>query len=134
MSWGPRSVRVFDGIPYVPGALYEVRSPCRLSGWTPVQGGHQGWGLRLEPGHLLTCRGYGPGWGSDPGFGIEWTCEEARAVHASACELSPSVGGAFAYRPAIGLVAVLENSECPQCHSSINAHKLDCSYREVLVP
>lgn len=134
MSWGARTAQVYDGTPYVPGALYEVQQACRLSGWVPARGGHNGWAQRLTPGDVVECRGYGPGFGSDPGYGIEWVSEQSRAVHASACDIWPQVGGAFAYRPRPGLVAVLLNQSCPLCTAPITRHTDECALRELLVP
>jgi hypothetical protein len=67
---------------------------------------------RLEPGagpgDVIECTGFGAGWGSDPGFGVEWTTERSRADGAGYLELHPSVGGAFAYHPAPGLLRRIE--------------------------
>jgi hypothetical protein len=100
-----RQARTFDGVDYVPGAKYEVLVPgLRLSGWIPIHGGAQGWGQQLQPGDVITCLGYGPGWGSDPGYGIEWTSEAAKAAHAYSLDIWPTAGGAFDYRPPAGSV------------------------------
>jgi len=91
------------GVEYAVGALFRVtQEGAKLSGWTPRQGYHQGWGQDLHVGDVIECTGFGPGWGSDPGYGVEWTSPEAKAVHASAVMFRPYVGGAWAYRPAPG--------------------------------
>jgi hypothetical protein len=77
----------------------------------PDQGGYRGWSQQLRPGDLLTCTGYGPGFGGDPGYGVEFTSAAAEAAGASHCEVRPSAGGVFDYRPAPGL---LEPADCEQ--------------------
>jgi hypothetical protein len=105
---GRRST-TFDGIEYAPGRRFRVvKEGLRLSGWQPKPGYQQGWGQTLHVGDVVTCLGYGAGWGSDPGYGIEWTTEEAKAAHAFSLDTSPSVGGAFDYRPPMGYLEPIE--------------------------
>lgn len=103
----PRVAQTFDGTRYAPGARFRVLAPCRLSGFTPARGGADGWSQTLAPGDVITCTGFGAGWGSDPGFGVEFTSDAALAARAYHCDLSPSVGGVWGYRPRPGLLEPL---------------------------
>lgn len=96
------------GVCYAPGARFRVLRPMRLTGWVPGSGCVDGWGQQLRPGDIITCTGYGPGLGADPGCGVEWTTPEADAAHAVHCDTSPSAGGAFGYRPPAGYVGFCE--------------------------
>lgn len=104
-----RTARTIDGVEYAPGARFEVLAPCRLLGWGPVMNSaSRGWSQELAAGDVIECTGFGAGWGSDPGFGVEWTTERSRADGAGYLELHPSVGGAFSYHPAPGLLRRIE--------------------------
>jgi hypothetical protein len=106
----PGTARTFDGVEYAPGRDYVVLAEgLSLTGYgTDRPGSARGWRQRLAPGDVITCLGYGPGWGSDPGYGINWTSEQARTEGAYAVDVWPSVGGLFAYRPPPGTVRPVE--------------------------
>lgn len=87
------------------GAKFRVvKDGARLSGMVPFAGGaYQGWGHVLAVGDVIESRGFGPGWGSDPGYGVHWTCEAVREARASFVEFKPSGSGNwFTYWPAAG--------------------------------
>jgi len=102
---------IYDDVLYEPGAKFRiVREGAHLSGLTPIRGmssSYRGWRQDLHVGDVIECAGFGPGWGSDPGYGIGWFSEQAREDHASFVEFYPEVGGAFAYRPAPGFLEPL---------------------------
>jgi len=101
-----------DGVTYAPGRRFRVtREGAWLGGMVPELGGYRGWRQQLQIGDLLTCTGYGPGFGGDPGYGIEFTSAEARAAGASHCEVRPMTGGLFDYRPAAGLLEPADDGE-----------------------
>jgi len=99
-----RNARTLDGVEYAPERKFRVVAEgVTMSGMT-VEGPNQWGGFRadLPRGTEIVCRGFGPGWGSDPGYGVEWKPPEGRsAVH---CEVRPDHGGMWAYRPAPGLL------------------------------
>jgi hypothetical protein len=99
-----RSERTIDGVTYTPGATFRVsKAGAKLTGLTPSGGSSlSGWGQPLQVGDVLTCTGYGPGWGGDPGYGIEFTSEQSIASGAIHCAVWPTAGGPFNYRPAPG--------------------------------
>ena len=99
--------RTFDGVTYAPGKKFRVVQPARLEGQVPhpkFPGSWTGWKQVLMPGDVVECRGYRPGWGSDPGYGIHWTSERARSACASFVELRPGTGTIFSFRPEPGLL------------------------------
>lgn len=83
-----------------------VRAGGYLDGWQPVPDvhytAHRGWRYNLAVGDVITCLGFGPGWGSDPGYGVHWTCEAAREALASAVQFQPSEGHIFSFKPKDG--------------------------------
>jgi hypothetical protein len=92
-----------DGTTYTPGATFRVvRAGAQLTGWVAVPGASQGWVQALAVGDVLTCTGFGPGIGADPGFGVEFTTDRSEAAGAFHCEFRPSTGGACSYHPAPG--------------------------------
>lgn len=92
--FGRRAV-TYDGVTYVPGARYQVIVPgLSLVGWVPVRHGHQGWRHDLEVGDVIECTGWGPGMGSDPGYGVEFTIPGAAHV-----AIRPGMGSIWDYRP-----------------------------------
>lgn len=100
-----RTSVTFDGIQYAPGKQFRVIAEgLTLSGMTPMPGGARGWSQKLEPGDILTCTGYGAGWGSDPGYGVEFTSEQSEAARAFCCDVFPHDGGLWDYRPPAGSV------------------------------
>jgi hypothetical protein len=95
----------FDGIDYAPGRKFRViREGLTLTGHTAIIGGAQGWEQVLHIGDILTCTGYGPGSGGDPGYGVEFTSEHSEAARAFHCDIWPMYGGEFGYRPPPGSV------------------------------
>ena len=101
-----RTARTLDGIEYAPGAQFRViKEGTRLIGMVPIAPHtQQGWGQALKSGDIVTCTGFGPGWGSDPGYGVEFTTPESITAHAGSCQLIPSTGGMWAERPAPGIL------------------------------
>jgi hypothetical protein len=91
---------------YPKGQRFRViKAGGSLSGMMPMAGhsnAYQGWGQDLAVGEIITCLGYGPGWGSDPGYGIHFTTDKVRQDHVSFAEFRPMAGGAFDYHPADG--------------------------------
>jgi hypothetical protein len=101
---GRRAV-TYDGVTYAPGGQFRVISErATLDGWVPEPHGSRGWRQRLRRGDLLTCTGYGPGIGADPGYGVEFTSPEAETAGAFHCLVQPTTGEIFSYRPATGLI------------------------------
>jgi hypothetical protein len=106
---------VQDGIRYAPEVKFRVvKEGLRLNGMTPIVGGMSGWSQTLKVGDVLTCTGFGPGWGGDPGYGVEFTTEESIAARASHCDLWPSTGGPFGYRPKPGYLEPLDSDEAQE--------------------
>ncbi|SRR6266536_2322690 len=95
-----RSV-TFDGTEYAPGATYRVMvTGLKLHGM--INAGPSAWGMwsqDLQPGDILTCTGYGAGFGGDPGYGVEFTSEASETAGAFHCDVSPQAGDVFSYRP-----------------------------------
>jgi hypothetical protein len=102
--FGRRAV-TYDDVSYTPGSKFRViGTGATLDGWVPELGASRGWRQLLRPGDLLTCTGYGPGLGGDPGYGVEFTSPESEAAGAFHCDVQPTTGGAFTSRPAAGLL------------------------------
>lgn len=100
-----RTPATFGGIDYAPGRKFRVtREGLTLTGHTAVIGGAQGWQQVLHAGDILTCTGYGPGCGGDPGYGVEFTSQQSEAARAFHCDIWPMNGGVFGYRPPAGSV------------------------------
>lgn len=102
-AWPPdrsdrRSINL-DGIDWDPGKKFRVVvEGCQLSGWQPFeQGAFSGWSRRLQVGEVIECAGYGAGFGSDPGFGVEFHDPEVGLA-----EFHPTIGGILNYRPEPG--------------------------------
>lgn len=93
---------------YPPGSRWRVLKPgLRLSGWRPTgPGTFQGVGRELHPGDVIECDGFGPGWGSDPGYGINW-----RDPEYGKCDLWPAQGSAFSYHPPDGYLERVDGEE-----------------------
>lgn len=95
------------GVVYAPGAKFKVVSEgVYVSGMKPDHRWSNTWGGYREDlpvGTVIECNGFGPGWGSDPGYGIEWKIEGVDHV-----EVRPAIGGVWAYRPAPGLLEPVE--------------------------
>jgi hypothetical protein len=91
---------------YPAGARFRVVHDANIDGMRPIgPNAHTGWRKRLIPGDVLTCDGYGPGFGSDPGYGVHWcACNGEPCVMG---EFYPSAGGPFAYQPKPGFVAMM---------------------------
>jgi hypothetical protein len=103
--FGSRGVRQYDGLTYAPGAKFRViKEGARLTGWQPAgPSSHRGWRQDLHIGDVIECTGVGPGWGSDPGFGVEFKVPGVNSV-----DFQPSVGGIWNYRPAPGYLEPVE--------------------------
>jgi hypothetical protein len=99
-----RKDRTYDGLTYDAGKRFRVtKSGARLTGFILRRdGANQGWTQELSPGDEIECLGFGPGFGSDPGYGINWTSERAKAERAHSLTVSPSEGGIWSYRPVAG--------------------------------
>jgi len=107
-----RTACTFDGVLYAPGRRFRVVAEgVRLSGLVPVAGGGRGWSGELPVGTVVTCLGYGPGWGSDPGSGVEFSSEAGLHAGAAGGALHPGTGTAFDRRPAPGLLEALPEAE-----------------------
>lgn len=92
---------------YPAGSRHRVlRDGARLTGLVPKPGYQQGWSCHLAAGDVIEAAGYGPGWGSDPGYGIHF-----RVPGVNFAEFQPSQGGAFNFGPADGwLEAVADDT------------------------
>jgi hypothetical protein len=107
-----RGAATFDGIHYAPGRKFRVaREGLTLTGHTPVRGGADGWEQVLHVGDILTCTGYGPGIGGDPGYGVEFTSQKSEAAGAFHCDIWPPSGSVFDYRPPAGSVAAADDGD-----------------------
>jgi hypothetical protein len=105
-----RTARTFDGVDYTPGRRFRpAREGLRLQGLIPDgRSAYRGWAQDLRLEDILTCTGFGPGFGGDPGFGVEFTTERSREERAFHCDLRPQWGTLWSYRPCPGdLEAVL---------------------------
>jgi len=82
--------------PYAKGGRYRIiKDGARLWGWKPITGGWQGWGRAVPVGEVLTCKGWRPGMGSDPGPDIvQWEDPVGTFV-----EFHPSAGKGWFTRP-----------------------------------
>lgn len=109
MTFPNRRGASFDGVRYAPGRRFRViMRGAQLVGMAPEPGypggAWRGWEQKLKPGDIVTCTGFGAGWGGDPGYGVEFTSDKAEAAHAGNCEIRPMAGGIFSYRPAPGVL------------------------------
>jgi hypothetical protein len=104
---GNRRTVTYDGVEYRPGRRFRVVAEATLDGLVHSpdhRSAWDGWRQQLKPGDILTCTGFGAGWDSDPGFGVEFTSaqsEEAGAVH---CDVNPMICVPFGYRPRPGIL------------------------------
>jgi hypothetical protein len=108
-----RETRTIGGVTYAPGARFRVVAEgVKLSGWV-CSGPYSwsGWGQDLKPGDVITCTGFGADTGSDPGYGVQFTSEASIAAGAGGCDVRPMAGGMFDYRPAPGLLELVEASD-----------------------
>lgn len=92
---------------YARGKRFRViKAGAQLRGLTLVPGvhytAHQGWTQDLALGDVIESLGYGPGFGADPGYGINWTSEHAKAERAHSLTFYPEEGGIWSYRPPEG--------------------------------
>lgn len=99
-----RSNRTIDGTDYTPGRRFRViREGASLAGMVSERPfSSQGWSQQLPVGTVITCTGFGPGWGSDPGYGVEWASDEATRAGAFSLEFRPGAGGIWNQHPAPG--------------------------------
>jgi hypothetical protein len=117
MTPSERRAATFDGVTYAPGTRFRaIRAGVTLDGMVPERGGYGGWRQQLQPGDVVTCTGYGPGWGGDPGYGVEFTSTESEAARACHCEIRPMAGGVFDYHPAAGLIEPIDDEARPGRH------------------
>lgn len=96
------------------GAKFKViKEGAYLTGMKPMTGyggAYSGWQQNLHVGDVIQSLGFGPGWGSDPGYGIHWTTEKARVEHVSFVEFKPNGSGNwFTYWPAEGYLERVED-------------------------
>lgn len=108
-----RRAQALDGVEYAPGKKFRViRDGAYLTGMKPAgPSALTGWRQDLSVGDVIECTGFGAGWGSDPGFGVEWTSDRAKAEHASGIEFKPSGGHwCWSYHPADGYLEPEEDA------------------------
>ena len=116
---GPRRAISLDGVTYAPGERFRVIAEgAVLDGLVPARGSYKSWRQQLRPGDILTCTGYGPGFGGDPGYGVEFTSAGSEAAGAFHCQVRPVAGGALDYRPARGLLQPDEAAAGPGARSA----------------
>lgn len=108
-----RREMTFDGVVYAPDAKFRVvREGAHLDGRVSIgMSAFQGWRQDLHVGDVVTCTGFGRGFGGDPGYGVEFTSERSQAEGAFACEITPSAGGTFDYRPAPGYLEPITDDD-----------------------
>ena len=95
-----RRAATYDGLSYASGRRFRVITEgAALNGHTPAPSGARGWQQKLQPGDILTCTGYGPGFGADPGYGVGFTSPAAEAAGAFCCDIWPMAGGSIDYHP-----------------------------------
>ena len=101
-----RRAALFDGVEYAPGKRFRVIAEgCSLHGMVVMgPGWNQGWKQTLYVGDVIECTGFGQGWGSDPGYGVEWTSEESKAANAHSVDFYPEVGIPFLCHPRPGFI------------------------------
>lgn len=99
---------------YARGKRFRViKAGAKLWGLTPIRPNvQQGWTQVLEVGDVIESLGFGPGFGADPGYGINWTSERAKAEHAHSLSFAPSEGGIWAYRPSEGYLEEVHDELC----------------------
>jgi hypothetical protein len=93
------------------GKKFRLLKAGYLDGMIPMRlhpNAHQGWQQQLSVGDVITCEGYGPGWGSDPGYGVHFSTPQSKAEHVVFAEFRPMAGGLFNYRPADGWLEPVE--------------------------
>lgn len=106
--------RTLDGVQYERGRKFRVVAEgVTMRGLvTAGRSAWSGWSAPLAVGDVVECLGFGPGWGSDPGYGVHWTSDTAREAGASHVEIHPGVGGIFDYRPKPGILEPMEDAPC----------------------
>jgi hypothetical protein len=106
-----RRTVTYDGIEYAPGRRFRViRDGLKLTGMVHGEnpGSFRGWSQQLNTGDIITCTGFGPGLGGDPGYGVEWTTPEAEAAGAVHVDMKPQFFVPFGYRPHPGSVEAVQ--------------------------
>lgn len=97
--------RTFDGIEYAPGGRFRViREGARLTWWNSDGTGDD---RELKVGEVIQCAGYGPGWGSDPGYGIHFY----NPARVEPCEFRPSTFSPVSSRPLPGYLEPVTDEE-----------------------
>jgi hypothetical protein len=88
------------------GQKYRVvQDGAWLSGLKPEPGlsnAYGGWRQDLAVGDVITSLGFGPGWGSDPGYGIHFSTDQVVAEGVCYAEFKPMDGSLFNYHPKEG--------------------------------
>lgn len=107
-----RSARTLDGVEYAPGRKFRVVAEgVYATGMTPyAPSAWSGFRQALPVGTVIECAGFGAGWGSDPGFGVEWVMDGH--VHVEVRPASPE-GSMWAYRPLPGMLEPVEEEVQP---------------------
>lgn len=95
-----RVIKVDGGYPFLNG----------MEPYAGIGSAYKGWQQKLAVGDVITSLGYGPGWGSDPGYGIHFTTEQVQAAHVSWAEFTPHAGGVFDYHPEDGWLEEIPDS------------------------
>jgi hypothetical protein len=108
----------YDGVSFAPGARFRVvGAGAYLDGLQPFgshAGAWSGWKQELHVGDIITCTGFGPGFGSDPGYGVEFTTEKAKADNAIHCDFRPMTGGMWNYHPFPGYLIPVPDRAAPE--------------------
>lgn len=106
-----RREMTFDGVVYAPDAKFRVvREGAHLDGRVSIgMSAFQGWRQDLHVGDVVTCTGFGRGFGGDPGYGVEFTSEQSTAARASHCDVFPSSGSVFRFHPAAGYLEPIDD-------------------------
>lgn len=114
--YGQRRATTCDGTVYAPGGRFRVLAAGAYLDGMVAESGYRtsawrGWRQDLSPGDIVTCTGFGAGWGGDPGYGVEFTSEQSEAAFAGNCMLYPMAGSIFNYHPAPGVLEPVTDEE-----------------------
>jgi len=115
----------YDGTLFSVGRQFRVVGVgAYLTGMAPLRdmpGVWEGWRQNLQVGDIIICTGFGAGFGSDPGYGVEWTTEKARHDGAFNLEFRPTTGGMWSYHPFPGYLVPVPDREAPESHDTAEA-------------
>lgn len=105
-----RTAVTYDGVKYEPGTRFRVISEGgRLVGMRAVAPfSWQGWRQNLAVGDIIMCNGFGPGFGMDPGYGVEFTSEKSLAEHVVHVMFEPNAGTMWDGHPRAGFLEPLQ--------------------------